>query len=169
MVLLDLGLPDDSGTRVCRRAREMGITTPILVLTAQSAVETRVASLDLGADDFLGKPFALAELKARIRALARRAGSLATSRWSRGEVTLDFASRRATGPTGEVPLTAREWAILELLAMAGGRLVSRDALMDELWAGAPSYSSLEVLVTRIRKKLGTDVLETVRGQGYRLG
>lgn len=169
VVVLDLGLPDGSGRELCRRVRESGLITPILVLTAQNAVETRVACLDTGADDFLGKPFAIAELKARIRALGRRVGALAGLRCVRGEVVLDFGKREAKVAGNEVPITMREWGILELLALASGRLVTRSHILDEVWGEAQSSSSLEVLINRIRKKLGSEFILTVRGEGYRLG
>ena len=171
VVVLDLGLPDGSGLEVCRRARAAKVKTPVLVLTAQTAVEHRVESLDTGADDFLGKPFAMAELKARIRALGRRSGLLAELVWSRGVVSLDFPRRRATVNQQEKPLTAKEWNILEVLALSQGRLVARARLLDEVWGDASENadSSLEVLITRIRKKLGSEVIHTLRGEGYRLG
>jgi DNA-binding response OmpR family regulator len=171
VVVLDLGLPDGSGLEVCRRARAAQVPTPVLVLTAQTAVEQRVESLDTGADDFLGKPFALAELKARVRALGRRAGLPAQLTWEQGGVALDFPRRRATVAGAEVPVTAKEWSLLEVLALHRGRLVTRTTLLDEVWgdSGASAASSLEVLVTRIRKKLGAQTIHTLRGEGYRLG
>ena len=171
VVVLDLGLPDESGLEVCRRARAQGLSTPILVLTAQTSVEQRVASLDTGADDFLAKPFAVAELKARLRALSRRKALPTALVWRRGEVVLDFPRRVATVASVEVPVTAKEWNILEVLAMSQGRVVSRARLLDEVWgdASASAESSLEVLINRIRKKLGSEVIHTLRGEGYRLG
>ena len=171
VVVLDLGLPDGSGLEVCKRARAAKIATPVLVLTAQTAVENRVESLDTGADDFLGKPFAMAELKARVRALGRRSGMLAELVWTHGPVSLDFPRRHATMGGQEVPVTAKEWHILEVLALSQGRLVSRARLLDEVWGDTSSSaeSSLEVLVNRIRKKLGSESIHTLRGEGYRLG
>ena len=171
VVVLDLGLPDGSGLEVCRRARAANISTPVLMLTAQTAVENRVESLDTGADDFLGKPFAVAELKARVRALGRRSGLLSGLVWTRGVVSLDFPRRRATVSGEEVPVTAKEWNILEVLALSQGRLVTRSRLLDEVWGDSSSSadSSLEVLINRIRKKLGSDSIHTLRGEGYRLG
>lgn len=171
VVVLDLGLPDGSGLEVCRRARAANISTPVLMLTAQTAVENRVESLDTGADDFLGKPFAVSELKARVRALGRRSGLLSGLVWTRGAVTLDFPRRRATVSGEEVPVTAKEWNILEVLALSQGRLVTRSRLLDEVWGDSSSSadSSLEVLINRIRKKLGSDSIHTLRGEGYRLG
>ena len=170
VVVLDLGLPDGSGLEVCRQARARGLTTPILVLTAQTAVEDRVESLDTGADDFLAKPFAIAELKARLRALGRRRELPAAVVWRRGEVELDFPRRVATVARVEVPVTAKEWNILEVLSLSRGRVVSRARLLEEVWGddSESASSSLEVLITRIRKKLGGELVRTVRGEGYAL-
>jgi DNA-binding response OmpR family regulator len=168
VIVLD---PDGSGLELCRQARRAQLPTPILMLTAQTAVEQRVESLDSGADDFLGKPFALAELKARVRALGRRAALPAALSWSSQCVSLDFSRRLALVSGAEVPLTAKEWSILEVLLMSRGRVVPRGRLIDEVWgsAGEGAGSSLEVLVNRIRKKLGAEIIRTVRGEGYALG
>ncbi len=122
VIILDIGLAGDSGLDLCREVRERGVETPILFLTAQAAVEQRVRALDAGADDFLAKPFAVAELRARVRALARR-GLLAARTWSRGTVVLDFPRRRALVDGREVPLTAKEWGILDVprLGLRSGR------------------------------------------------
>jgi two-component system, OmpR family, response regulator len=171
LMILDLGLPDGSGKELCRDLRRRGNPMPILVLTAESAVSSRVACLDAGADDFLGKPFAVAELRARVRALGRRAISLRTFAYERGDVFLDFAARRAVVAGQEAPITAREWSILELLAARSGRVVSRSELLDGVWSeiSDATNASLDVLIGRIRKKLGTHVVRTVRGEGYALG
>ncbi len=168
VIVLDLGLPDGSGMDVCRKAREQGIATPILILTAHAAVDQRVEGLDAGADDFLAKPFAIAELRARVRALGRRTGIPAARTWSHGVVALDFPKRRATIEGREVPLTAKEWRILDVLASARGRVVPRAILLDEVWSegDTSAAASLEVLMTRIRKKLGSDTVRTLRGEGY---
>lgn len=170
-IVLDLGLPDGDGLAWCRRMREDGAAEPILVLTAQSAVAKRVAGLDAGADDYLAKPFAVAELRARVRALGRRASGAAAHPFASDGVELDFASRRASVEGEEVPLTAREWKIVELLAARSGRVVSRGEILEVVWgdAGASSDASLEVLVGRIRKKLGARFIRTVRGEGYAAG
>lgn len=166
VIVLDLGLPDGSGLDWCRRVRAEGVRDPILVLTAQSSVPSRVAGLDAGADDFLPKPFAVAELRARIRALGRRGPLERRNELTRGSVHLDFAARRAKVDGKEVPLTAREWSIVELLEARAGRVVPRDDILDSVGGEA---ASLEVLVGRIRKKLGADFIRTVRGQGYAVG
>lgn len=170
VIVLDIGLPDSSGIDVCRNTRDKGIATPILILTARAAVDQRVEGLDAGADDFLAKPFALAELRARVRALGRRTGVPAARTWSHGGVELDFPRRRATVEGREVPLTAKEWGILDVLASARGRVVARARILEEVWSegDASAAASLDVLMTRIRKKLGSDAVRTVRGEGYAL-
>jgi two-component system, OmpR family, response regulator len=171
VVVLDVALPDGSGLELCRRARAEALATPILLLTAHAAVRHRVDGLDAGADDFLGKPFAPAELRARVRALGRRRGLPAALAWQGGHVGLDFSRRRAAAAGREVPLTAREWAILELLAAARGHVVPRARILEEVWGdeGPSTAASLDVLVARVRKKLGDNVIRTARGEGYALG
>ena len=171
VIVLDLGLPDGSGLAWCRRIRAEGVRDPILVLTAQTDVPTRVAGLDAGADDFLAKPFAVAELRARIRALGRRGPLERRNELTRGNVHLDFAGRRARVDGKEVPLTAREWSIVELLESRAGRVVPRDDILDSVGGeqSAAGQASLEVLVGRIRKKLGAEFIRTIRGRGYSVG
>jgi DNA-binding response OmpR family regulator len=170
LVVLDLGLPDGSGEELCRTFRERNAELALLILTAQSHVAARVRGLDAGADDYLPKPFAVAELRARVRALARRARRPQTTVVAGGAVELDFASRKARRAGAEAPVTAREWAILELLAASPGQLVTKEALLERVWQrkGPSEAASLEVLMGRIRKKLGTEVVRTVRGEGYAL-
>jgi DNA-binding response OmpR family regulator len=171
VLVLDLALPDGVGLALCRELRMARSQVPILVLTAHSEVARRVEALDAGADDFLAKPFAVAELRARVRALARR-GPLPRGLIHRqGELVVDFAGRHASRAGSEVPVTAREWAILELLARHGGRLVVRADLLEGVWGEATDSAagSLEVLVARLRRKLGSGVIRTVRGEGYALG
>ena len=169
--VLDLGLPDGNGLAWCKRVRDAGLTMPILILTAQSAVATRVAGLDSGADDFLAKPFAVAELRARVRALGRRAPMQESAFFQSGSVHLDFSARRARVEGHEVPLTAREWSIVEMLTSRAGRVVLRADILDAVWGdrGTTSEASLEVLIGRIRKKLGGPFIRTVRGEGYATG
>ena len=174
-VILDLGLPDGDGLDWCREWRRRGETVPILILTARGDVGSRVAGLDAGADDYLGKPFAQSELKARVRALLRRAGDGETSRHlARGDLLVDFAKRRATVGIHEVPITRREFEVLERLAGAKGRVVSKDDLLEELWGDATpeNTASLEVIITRLRRKLDRgakeSLIRTVRGSGYAL-
>jgi two-component system OmpR family response regulator len=171
IIVLDLGLPDGSGLGWCKRIRAEGVREPVLVLTAQSDVATRVAGLDAGADDFLAKPFAVAELRARIRALGRRGPLERRNELVRGNVHLDFTGRRAKVDDKEVPLTAREWSILEILASRVGRVLEREEILDAVGGeqSAAGQASLEVLVGRIRKKLGPDFVRTIRGRGYSVG
>lgn len=171
VVVLDLGLPDGSGVMWCNSLRRNGFDVPVVVLTAQGAVSSRLACFDAGADDFLAKPFAVAELRARVRALGRR-GPLPRGLVRRvGAATLDVTARRAWRDEVEVPVTAREWAVLELLAVRDGRVVSRGEILEVVWDddSARAAASLDVIVARIRKKLGDAVLRTVRGEGYALG
>lgn len=171
VMVLDLALPDLSGIELCRTLRSAGCTTPILMLTAHSEVAQRIESLDAGMDDFLGKPFAVAELCARVRALARRrATGLATPSFDRGGVHIDFASRRVTSDSKPLGLTAREWALLESLALRRGRVVPREELLIEVWGevSEASSASLDVLIARIRRKLAIDVIRTLRNRGYAL-
>jgi DNA-binding response OmpR family regulator len=167
LLVLDLGLPDGSGLGLCRELRDAGSTLPVLVLTAQTRVAARVESLDAGADDHLGKPFAVAELRARVRALARRAGLTRDEPLRAGEAELDFSARRAFRGGRRAMLTAREWEILELLASRKGVVVTRGELLQLAWRGETgSEATLEVLISRIRRKLGADLVRTVRGEGY---
>lgn len=167
LLLLDLALPGISGEELCRLVRQRGESPTILVLTAKSAIASRVQCLDLGADDYLVKPFAVAELRARVRALARRASGKRPAVLRQADVELSFATRQAFVSGQEAPITAREWAILERLAMSVDRVVARKALLDALWPGNPNAgASLDVLIGRLRKKLGPAVIKTVRGEGY---
>ncbi len=174
VIVIDIELPDGSGLDLCRELRELGNTTPILFLTARAEVTDRVAGLDAGADDYLKKPFALAELHARLRALGRRQGATPPARLEWPGMVLDFASRRVMRDGSEVPLTAREWTVLELLAARRGRVVPRHELLESAWgdAGPRASESLDVIVSRIRRKLttddGTECLRTLRGVGYAL-
>ncbi|MEY4579867.1 MAG: hypothetical protein RL701_4570 [Pseudomonadota bacterium] len=172
LVVLDLALPDGSGIDLCRELRQARNSIPILMLTAHSEVAIRVDSLDAGADDFLAKPFAVAELRARVRALGRRRalGAAPAAIFERDELKLDLAGRRASRGQQTVELTAREWVVLEALAARPGRVVSRTEVLDQGWGEATEQAaaSLEVLIGRIRRKLGADLIRTVRGEGYAL-
>jgi DNA-binding response OmpR family regulator len=170
VLILDLGLPDGSGSALCAELRAEGATFPILMLTAHGEVAQRVASLDAGADDFLAKPFAMAELRARVRALARRGQQERVQRVALGDTVLDFARRRAERAAEEIPFTAREWAILELLAAQLGRAVDRSAILESVWGEdtESTSGSLDVLMARVRRKLGPNSVRTLRGKGYAL-
>ncbi|MBI3450900.1 MAG: response regulator transcription factor [Acidobacteria bacterium] len=174
-VVLDLGLPDGNGVDLCRRWRRDGKAVPILILTARADVASRVAGLDAGADDYLTKPFALAELRARLRALLRRTpGEVRDRTYRRGDVLIDFSRRLVLRGGAEIPITRRELEVLARLARASGHAVSRDALLDEIWGEVTekAAASLEVIVARLRRKLdapGSEKLvRTIRGHGYAL-
>lgn len=172
LLVLDVGLPGGSGLDVCRRVRTNGSSMPVLVLTARNQLHDRVDGLDAGADDYLGKPFATAELLARVRALGRRGPRWTDSVRHYGAVTIDRDRRVVRADGDSVPLTAREFEIVALLAWRNGRVVARDELLESIWGEAtPSAaSSLEVLVARIRRKLTehvrAEVIRTVRQVGY---
>ena len=172
--VLDWMLPDGSGLELCRAMRLAGDATPFLMLTARGYVEDRVAGLDAGADDYLTKPFAAAELRARVRALLRRAPRLAEDRLSLGPIDIDFSARRMTAGGTEILLTAREFAILEELARARGRVLPRSSLLLSVWGSddEAASGSLEVLMARLRRKLAaagaSDAIRTMRGVGYSL-
>lgn len=166
-LVVDIGLPDGDGLGFCADLRSRGVTLPILVLTAQAQVSMRVRGLDAGADDYLTKPFAVAELRARVRALGRRAPETRPTGTRVGDATLDLAARRALVDGAEISLTAKEWEIVAFLVARRGRLVPRGDLVEGVWGGAEgALGSLEVLVARIRKKLGAGAVRTVRGEGY---
>ena len=171
VVVLDVALGDGSGVELCRELRREGNRIPILLLTAHGDVGQRVAGFEAGADDFVPKPFAIAELRARVRALGRRGPVELAPTVEAAGVTLDFAARRAYAGRREVPVTAREWALLELLAGSRGRVVSRDTILDVVWGDVTeaTSASLDVIVGRIRRKLGADLVRTIRGRGYGLG
>jgi DNA-binding response OmpR family regulator len=172
-VILDVWLPDADGVRLCRQWREDGLRLPLLMVTARTEVSARVAGLDAGADDYLGKPFAVAELRARLAALFRRgARSLRGEVLRKGRVTVDFGRRQAWVAGHEVPITRRELDVLERLTEAEGRAVSRDEILEDLWGEATpeAAASLEVIVARLRRKLEregrTPLIRTLRGFGY---
>jgi two-component system OmpR family response regulator len=170
--IIDVGLPDGSGLDVCREARAAGHDLPILVLTARNEVDDRVAGLDAGADDYLGKPFATSELVARIRALGRRGPHWSESRRCFGDLAIDRDRRIVTRDGASVALTPREFEIVALLAWRDGRVVAREEILEIVWGDTSdrASASLEVLMTRIRRKLGCaagdDVIRTVRNLGY---
>jgi DNA-binding response OmpR family regulator len=174
VIVLDVMLGAESGLDVCRRLRASGVATPILFLSARAAVGARVEGLEAGGDDYLPKPFAMRELLARVRALGRRGPALRPATVRAGDVRLDFTRRRAHLGDDEIPITAREWEVLDVLASASGRPVSFDEILDRAWgdASATARASLEVIVSRLRRKLGADaaarVLTTARGFGYAL-
>ncbi len=167
-VVLDLGLPKVGGLELLRRLRAKQDPVPVLILTAQDAVEQRVAGLDAGGDDYLAKPFALAELQARLRALVRRSKGSAAPVLRHGRVTLDPAARAATLDGAPVELSAREFATLQELLLNAGRVLSRSQLEERLygWGEEIESNAVEVYVHHLRKKLYPELIQTVRGVGY---
>lgn len=170
-VLLDLGLPKRGGLDVLRQLRGRGDTTPVVVLTARDAVGDKVAGLDAGADDYLVKPFELDELLARLRAVARRHGGRSSSALQVADLRLDPATREVTRAGRPVLLSAREFALLEVLLERPGAIVSRAQLEDRLygWGEELESNAISVYMHQLRKKLGADLLHTVRGLGYYAG
>ncbi|WP_062384267.1 response regulator transcription factor [Demequina iriomotensis] len=175
LVILDLGLPDIDGVDVARRIRDKGLQVPILMLTARADEVDLVVGLDAGADDYVTKPFRLAELLARVRALLRRrTGSEAGGDIEAGGVRIDVAGHRAYLDGDELQLSGKEFDLLQVLVASAGSVVSRDALMREVWSadpGAPS-KTLDMHVSWLRRKLGDDAshphfITTVRGMGFR--
>ncbi|MFN9212533.1 MAG: response regulator [Betaproteobacteria bacterium] len=170
LLILDLGMPRLAGLDVLRRLRGRGSALPVLILTAADSVEQRVRGLDLGADDYMAKPFALSELEARARALTRRAAGSPQNLLRHGPLTLDRAGRIAAIEQTPLDLSARELGLLEILLQRAGRLVSKEQLVDHLceWGEEVSNNAIEVYVHRLRRKLepGGVRIATVRGLGY---
>ena len=168
--ILDLGLPDGSVCDRLRAARGRGNRTPILCAPARDRFPVRVERLAAGADDYIVKPFDLGEIEARLRAQVRRASAGGATEIGVGSMRIDLAAGRVFGPDGEVRLTSREWAVLELLANARGRVRSRAALEEALYAFGEEIegNAVEVYISRLRSKLGRDLIETRRGLGYLL-
>lgn len=171
LVLLDLMLPDGRGLDFLRRRRSAGDVTPIIVLTARDQISDRIAALDAGADDYLVKPFDLDELSARIRAVGRRYSGNPNPLVSVGDIDVDLAARSVTKAGRPVTLTGREWSLFEAFVVRPNQLLSKAQLEERLYSFDAEVESntIEVYVARLRKKLGADVVETVRGMGYRLG
>lgn len=171
LAVVDIGLPGADGLTLLQRMRRGGAAVPVLILTARDALADRVSALDLGADDYLVKPFALPELVARSRALIRRSRSAASAELVIGTLRLDLAARRAEVDGMPVNLTRREWAVLECLALNIGRVVAKDRLLQAIanWDEEIGANAIEVYVSRLRTKLGGAApIRTVRGLGYRL-
>lgn len=170
-VVLDLGLPRRSGLDLLRGMRAGGDTVPVLVLTARDAVDDRIRGLDSGADDYMVKPFDLDELRARLRALIRRARGQAGPSLIHDDVVLDPAARRVAWRGVAVDLTAREFAVLHALLLNRGRVMSRDQIEDQLygWGEEVESNAVEVFVHHLRRKLSPRLIRTVRGVGYMIG
>jgi two-component system OmpR family response regulator len=172
MLLLDIGLPGLSGLDILQRLRQKNVTTPVLILTARDALEDRVRGLDLGADDYMVKPFAPRELEARVRALFRRSQSLPKNELLHGALRLDIDAKRAWLNEQSLDLSAREWHLLRLFVERAGRILDKDTIIDTLCGAdeAITPNAIEVYISRLRGKLGSGgiALRTVRGLGYLL-
>jgi len=172
--VLDVGLPDLDGYEVCRRMRERAMWCPVLMLTARTAVADRVDGLDAGADDYLGKPFALQELLARLRALVRRGPVARAPELTVGDLRLNPATHEVSRGEVTLGLSLREFALLEAFMRHPGQVLSRSTLMDQAWPGGSDQRSnvIEVYVRYLREKIdrpfGVKSIENVRGAGYRL-
>jgi two-component system OmpR family response regulator len=172
LLVLDLGLPEIEGSEVLRRLRSRGIRLPVLVVTAREGLSERIRVLDLGADDYLIKPFALSEFEARVRALLRRASSHGVPEMQLGRLRLDLPGHRAWIDQAPLELTAREFGLLEALVLRADRVTSRAQLIDALcdWDQELTDNGLDIAIHRLRRKLhdsGTTV-RTIRGLGYLL-
>lgn len=169
LMLLDLGLPDGSGLQVLQGLRQSGQALPVMIITARDSVDDRVHGLDMGADDYLPKPFAMEEMLSRIRALLRRQAGQASNVWQLGPLSLDTRRRRVSVAGQEINLSTREFDILSTLAAQHGQVLTRAqierqaGIMDDLESNA-----VDVHICKLRKKLGHDWICTVRGVGYAL-
>jgi len=171
LAVLDIGLPGADGLTFLKRLRSSGTTLPVMILTARDTLAAKVEALDLGADDFLMKPFEQAELAARCRALIRRSNLSASGQVSLGRLRVDVTGRQVHIDDASVELTAREWLVLECLVLNAGRVVSKERLQQAIanWDQVLTPNAVEVYVSRVRTKLGdAAVIRTVRGLGYRL-
>lgn len=174
LVILDLMLPGIDGFEVCRRLRQSKHSVPILMLTAKHALDDRVMGLDIGADDYLTKPFAFPELLARLRALLRRQAEIKTSTIQVGDLQLDTATHEVARAGHSVELASKEYAVLEYLMRHEGRVVTRTMILDAVWGYDfdPGSNVVDVYIRYLRRKLDdpypVKLLETVRGTGYRI-
>jgi two-component system copper resistance phosphate regulon response regulator CusR len=176
LILLDLGLPGRDGLQILTALRSKGVKTPVLVLTARDALQDRVAGLDSGADDYLVKPFAFAELLARIRALMRRGRAAESPRLAVGDLMMDLITRKVTRGGQPVELTVREFELLEYLMRYEGQVVSRETLARDVWKETarttPLDNVIDVHIARLRRKVDLDrparLIHTIRGVGFML-
>lgn len=171
LAIVDIGLPRVSGLQFVQALRQRGTGLPVLILTARDGLEDRVHALDLGADDYLTKPFEIPELVARCRALIRRAHAVTSTRLALGSLNLDLAHREVTVDGALLDLTHREWTILECLVFNAGRIVSKERLKESVvnWSEDLTPNAIEVYVSRLRTKLGGAAdIRAVRGMGYRI-
>jgi DNA-binding response OmpR family regulator len=175
LIVLDIMLPELDGIEVCRRLRQQGERTPILMLTARDTVDDRVTGLDAGADDYLVKPFAMRELLARLRALARRPAEAPKSATLQvADLELDTLTHKAQRDGREIELTAKEYAVLEVLMRHPEQVLSRDTIIEHAWSYDAYHESniVDVYIRNLRRKIDdpfeADLIQTVRGAGYRL-
>src|SRR5438132_8970988 len=175
VIILDVRLPGGTGFDLCGELRRGGSTTPVLMLTALDALDDRVRGLEAGADDYLPKPFAFRELLARVKALARRRPALLPAVHRAADLEVDLAARRVRRAGTEIPLSAKEFSLLECLATHPGQVVDRATITAHVWDENhdPFTNVLEVLVRRLRRKIDDGrepkLIHTMRGAGYRLG
>jgi DNA-binding response OmpR family regulator len=174
-IILDLMLPGRNGLEIAKNVREKGVKVPILILTGKDSVQEKVTALDVGADDYLTKPFSHEELAARLRALMRRPNETIATELSAGDLSLDTSTRKVRKGSREVKLTLKEFSLLEYLMRHAGQVVNREQLLDHVWDfNFNSFSNVvDVHVNNLRKKLRAGKqnghgIETVRGVGYRL-
>lgn len=168
IVLLDLGLPKTDGIQVLRTIRGRNNAVPVLIITARDAVESRIQGLDLGADDYVLKPFEMAELLARMRAVARRKGGVAGPLLCNEVLSLDVCARTVALDGQEIHLSAREFALLHALMIRPGAILSRGELEDRMygWGSEVESNAVEFIIHALRKKLGNDAIKNVRGVGW---
>lgn len=174
LAILDLNLPDRNGRSICREIRAKGKTMPVLILTVESEIESKVELLDSGADDYLTKPFSYRELTARINALLRRPRKMALDVLSIGDLALDRNTQTVARGGREIDLTQKEFSLLEYLMLNQGAVVSRNEIMEHVWdkEADPFSCAIEMHISNLRKKLGDkdskSLIETVSGRGYRI-
>ncbi|WP_067598092.1 response regulator transcription factor [Nocardiopsis listeri] len=170
LMLLDLGLPDTDGFDVLRRIRSMGVQTPVVILTARDGVRDTVTGLEIGADDYVTKPFRFEELLARVRLRMRTERTADLTVLRAGGMSLDLRTRRASVDESTVDLTAREFALLELLMRHPGQVLTRQQMLSHVWGYDydPGSNVVDVFVRALRRKVGAERIVTVRGMGYRL-
>jgi two-component system copper resistance phosphate regulon response regulator CusR len=175
VVILDIGLPDGSGVELCARLRKAGVETPILMLTARDTLDDKVTGLEAGADDYLVKPFAFRELRARVEALARRRPALAPETVKIADLEVDLRSHEVRRNGTAIELTAKEFALLDVFVRNEGAVLDRATITAHVWDAShdPLTNALEVLVRRLRAKIDEGfepkLIHTVRGAGYRFG